>query len=206
MLIKPQFAVLLPPALLLARQWRAIAAAAATAALLIAASLAVHGTAMWITWFDVLAGHPAYVDGNVTHFGKSTLLGHLLVRGYAVTTAHAAQTVLFLVTAALAIVAFRRPGKLPAAALQAGTLAGAPYAFIYDLPMATNAVLALRDAGPTRWLDAAIGAACLSMPAVMTLTTRFTWTGFATLTALAALTAWRALSSGAAAPPAAPAP
>ncbi len=206
LLIKPQFAVLLPFALLWARQWRAIGAAAVTVATLLGASIAVQGVDMWRTWLAVIAAHPAYVDGNVTHYGKPNLLGHMLVKGFSAEAAHEAQTVLFLAVSALAIAAYRRPMPLAAAALQACTLAGAPYSILYDLPMATNAANALRDAYPTPWLDAAVATAGMSMPAVMTLTSRFTWTGFACLTALAVLTAYRALSSAAAAPPAVPAP
>lgn len=134
-------------------------------------------------------------------FGKPTVIGHLLARGYTADSAHLAQLVVAVVVGGLAVIAFRRRGALGRAAVLAGAPASAGYAFLYDLPMTTDAVLALRLAGPGRWVDAAVAAAGLMMPAVMTLTTRFTWTGFVCLAGLTAAIAARALSSGGAGRP-----
>ena len=44
---KPQWGILIPVALLAAKEWRAFAGAAATTALLVGASIAVFGTGPW---------------------------------------------------------------------------------------------------------------------------------------------------------------
>lgn len=199
LLIKPQFAVLLPPALIVTRQWRALGAAAGCVAVFAGLGVVVFGAGMWEAWFSVLAGHGAYVDANVSQYGKPTLLGHLLRIGVAPEAAHGAQDVFSGVMAVAAVWAYRRVG---APAIAAGTLAAAPYAFLYDLAPTTNAALALRRG----WAGQAVAAAVLAMPAVMNVTSRFTWTGSAVLAALTGLAVWTAISSGASGRPSGPAP
>lgn len=56
MTFKPQFWLMVPVALLAARQWRALAATAATALLLALLTLPVFGIEIWRHWFALMSG------------------------------------------------------------------------------------------------------------------------------------------------------
>src|SRR5581483_7689904 len=51
---KPQFCLLIPVALIAARQWRALASAAATGIVLVLASLAVFGLGTWLDFIEIM--------------------------------------------------------------------------------------------------------------------------------------------------------
>jgi len=192
---KPQFGVFIPIALVAARQWRCMAAATVTAIALVALSSVAFGWALWPEWLTVLPRHGQHVDFAVDSYFKPTLRGALLLAEAAPELVKAVPLLVMAVTALLVWWCFRVRSPLAVAVLVAGTFAAAPYAFLYDLPAITGAAiaaLAARPPGPVRLVDDAVIAFSLSIAAIMTLTSRFYWTGGLGLLLLFALVAWRA--------------
>lgn len=151
--LKPQAAVLLPVALVAARQWRSIAAAAATGLALFAISSAVWGAHIWLDWLaalarfkhEVLPQTPGLRADEITVYAGLELLGLPGAIAYLL-----APVALWLVWTV-----FRRnAGPLASsAALFGGTLLISPYAMNYDsalLAPGIAALLARRD--DPRWL------------------------------------------------------
>ena len=141
---KPQLGVLIPIALLAARQWRAIAAAAVTVLASIAASAAAFGWSMWTHWVSALVGllHLVGKQDQLYH-EMPTIAANLHGLGVAPVAVQAAQIGAGIAAATAVFLCWRkdRASRLAAAALQAGTFLATPYAFFYDLPLVTNAVL-----------------------------------------------------------------
>ena len=192
---KPQFGVLVPVALLAAGLWRAIGAAAGTVAWLVLVSGVAFGWEIWGEWLAYLPVHADYLDSSVNSYRKPTLQGALLLAGAGAGVARAVP----LVVLALAVPAvwwcFRVRSPLAVAVLVAGTFAGAPYGFLYDLPAVTAAGAMLLVARPEkgwRLVDDAIVALAVAVPAILTLTSRFYWTGGVAMVLLFALSFVRA--------------
>ena len=143
---KPQLGVLIPVALLAARQWRAIAAAAATVLASVVASAAAFGWTMWAHWVSALVGlfHLVGKQTQLYH-DMPTIAANLHGIGMAPGAVQAAQVLSGIAAATAVFLCWRRSGssRLAAAALQAGTFLATPYAFFYDLPLVTNAVVEL---------------------------------------------------------------
>ena len=143
---KPQLGVLIPIALLAAGMWRVIAAAAATVVASVVASGAAFGWSMWAHWVSALVGllHVVGQQSQLYH-EMPTIAANLHGLGVALVAVQAAQIGSGIVAAAAVFVCWRRGGasRLGAAALQAGTFLATPYAFFYDLPLVTNAVMEL---------------------------------------------------------------
>ena len=166
---KPQFGILLPLALIAARQWRAIASAAVTVIGLADLSAAAFGIGAWemlptglLAQKNVvlLAGGAADADANWGHI--QTIYG--LVRelhggGVLATLLHCAGAL------SVAVFVWRvwrssASYELKAAALSAAALIATPYAFSYDMaalaiPVAFLARDQLRD-GLLRWEQATL--------------------------------------------------
>ena len=148
MLVKPHLAVLVPLALLLRRQWRAIAVAAVTVAALVAATSAAYG---WQTWVDFLFGAGAHqaglLDAGRSFYGyMSTSLATALLRfSDDLGIALAAQGLLAAGAVTGLIVAARRgvPTAELAMLTATATFLVLPYAFNYDLMAVTIAALRL---------------------------------------------------------------
>jgi hypothetical protein len=190
LLCKPQFALLIPLALLAARDWRCIAGAALTVAVLIALATAAFGWTAWEDWFAHLPRHGAYVDRAIRGFIKPTLRETLLHAGAPRLLASILALAVALAAAALVWRAFRRNAPAADLLLVAATFAAQPYAFHYDLPaLGAAAILAwhTRPPAPAGLLDQAITAAILAAPATMMLTSRFHWIGAAATLLLLAL-------------------
>jgi alpha-1,2-mannosyltransferase len=141
---KPQFGVLVPVALVAARQWRTIAAAVATFLVLMFVTAALFGPAIWPDW---LAAFPAYSrqfaaeSGTVLHLMPTVLAG-LLQLGVPAAIAGPAQWLVAVVMAVIVWGVFRDgPRELAAAALFIAVLLATPYAFVYDMPVVTSAVI-----------------------------------------------------------------
>jgi hypothetical protein len=192
---KPQFGVLVPVGLIAAVQWRCVIAAAATVAGLVLASGLVFGFDSWGAWIEGLPAHAAYVDTAVSGYRKQTILSNLMML-------HVNRPFTQIAQGACAVMAawlvWRRfPGADTGqriAILASATFLAAPYAFLYDMPVLTNAALAMLTIRPRdRWhpVDAFVIAMLLAFPAVVTLTTRFYWICSATLVLFFALVAWR---------------
>jgi hypothetical protein len=149
---KPQFAVLVPVALVALGKWRALAAAAAAALLAAAASAAVFGTAPWQDWIGrALAG-----GGTTGALGDAAWLEAGRLWGASVWTcamllgapgwlADGAQAVAALLSAGAVWMAFRGPlaPDRRMAVLLAATLLAAPHCSQYDLLLLDAAVLLL---------------------------------------------------------------
>jgi alpha-1,2-mannosyltransferase len=145
---KPQFAVLVPVALLALRNWRALSAAAVGAALAVSASAAIFGLAPWLDWFArVLAGGgpnaAAWLEAGrlwgLSIWTCATLLG---APGW---LANLAQGIAALAAAAGVWVAFRRPfaPERRMAVLLTAALVAAPHCSPYDLVLLAAVALLL---------------------------------------------------------------
>ena len=146
---KPQFALLVPLALVAGGQWRALAATAASAAALMLLSLAVFGSATWQGFITVAATSPAmYESGRILFAGMANTFGAARLVGAGAPLAYALQAVASLVAAWVVVIVWRGGLSLPtrAATLAAGTLVAAPLALLYDLMLgAVAAAWLIRD-------------------------------------------------------------
>ena len=121
---KPTLWLMVPVALIAARQWRALAAAAAMAGLLALASLAVFGVDMWRQWLAMAISPPADFYSQWLESGRSWGLSVYTcawVMGASHGVATLAQAVATLGAAAVVYVTFRsHPRARPTACRPAG--------------------------------------------------------------------------------------
>jgi alpha-1,2-mannosyltransferase len=148
---KPQFAMMVPLALLAARNWRALAGAALSALSAVALSAATFGFAPWWDWL----GHtvPGGLMGGAADpaWSQTGRLWGLSVWAWATVLgapawlANAAQVAAVILAAACTWIAFR--GQLGRdrrmAVLLTATLIAAPHCSSYDLVLLAAAVLLL---------------------------------------------------------------
>lgn len=146
---KPQIWVLVPLALLAARQWRALAAMVATVAVLALASLALFGLDFCLAFLDAmrLAGSPAIAEMMFerVHTHMTTLLAAARMVGLPPTVASALQLAGAVLAIAAVWHAFRRhgPGVARTAVLVTATFLVSPYTLNYDLLLLMPAVVGL---------------------------------------------------------------
>jgi len=151
-IFKPQFFVLLPVALIAARQGRALAGMILCALALTLLSAALFGPAMWLDWMNVYL-HPQTVAGvNGTDWGHrwddsvstcASLLG--ASHGMALL----AQAVAGLIALAVVWRAFRTRHPQRLAILLCAVLLASPHVSNYDLIFVAIAALSLVQALPT---------------------------------------------------------
>lgn len=181
---KPQFAVLIPVALIAGGCWRALLATALSALALAAASALIFGLDIWIWWLPKLIENLLSGDPKWATYGR--IWGHsvwacakLLGAGDGV--ASALQAAAVVVAVAVTALAFRvsRAPDLRLAILLAATILAAPHSGPYDAVLLVVA-LALWFAsftappGPLPWLVAtAIWLVPLASPAVYVEAGRF---------------------------------
>lgn len=157
--IKPQYALLVPVAVLAAKQWRAVAAGAAGGLALLGLSWALGGDAMFTAYFgpgraamSALLTQPPSAQGYQA-MGSSVFW---LLRGLhlGVAAAYAGQG---LISAACALLVWRRwrQGETPLAVTAFCTLLTSPYGFTDDLAIYAVLLptLARRE---TPWRNAAL--------------------------------------------------
>ncbi len=135
---KPQLAVCVPVALLLARRWRALIACGATAFAMAALSWAVLGGGVWRGFLGNAGNARADIETIAIKWPKmQSLFGAIRLAGGGNGVAYAAQAVLSAAAVAgLAWVAWRRPGaKVEMAALTAAALLFTPFLYDYDLTL-----------------------------------------------------------------------
>ena len=141
---KPQLGLLVPVALVAAGLRRTLAAAAATALLLAVATGLGFGFAAWPAWITsipAVSRQFAAESSEIVHL-MPTVLAASLQLGAAPAAAQAAQGVVTAAAAALVWVLYRAgPGPLAAAGLLCAALLATPYAFVYDMPVVTTAVV-----------------------------------------------------------------
>jgi hypothetical protein len=133
---KPHLAALVFPALLFGRHWQVLAVAAATGLAMIAASLAVFGTPVWMAFFGNLDFLTRVVDsGAVPWVRMPTVYAAARVMGFEAATGRIVQFVATVATAAVVCAVWyrRAPIAWRAAALALALPLATPYAFDYDL-------------------------------------------------------------------------
>jgi len=141
--IKPQLGILIPIALISARLWRTLAAAGATVLVLILASGAAFGWSIWPLWLSQLLAHADWAATTKPQY-MPTIIANLTFLGVDLPVARVIQLAAAVAVAGVIWVCFRRGvTNLGTSALLVGTFLAAPYAFVYDMPMVTNAILAV---------------------------------------------------------------
>ncbi len=135
---KPQVGILVPVALVAAREWRAIASAVATTVFLIGLSALALGANLWAAFPGQLAAQFRLVllPGAGTHWGMiETVYGVVHYLGGGDRLGWIAQGITSLAAALIVWALWRSRARYPlkAAALSAAALAATPYAFAYDM-------------------------------------------------------------------------
>jgi hypothetical protein len=150
---KPHLGLMIPVALLAAREWRAIAAAAATVTVAVGAAVALYGAETWRAFIEnAQRSVTGPIDsGKVLFAGRVDPTGAMQELGLA---PHGARLVwivcLLLALAAVAWLWRRGSGEARAAGLAAAVLVAAPFTLMYDLVMASLAAAWLVRAGRAR--------------------------------------------------------
>lgn len=171
---KPQLGVLVPVALVSAREWRVLASAAATVMLIIVATSMAAGWSVWPMWLASLHENaPQLIGPNPLIHLMPTVTAAVNLLGGSPLLAGVMQ----LVAASVAIVAvwvlFRQGVRpLPVAALLVGTFLVPPYAMAYDMPIvATAMVLVMQERDEVRGsfdlIEIMILGLAATMPALM---------------------------------------
>jgi hypothetical protein len=146
---KPQVWVLVPLALLCAREWRALAAAVATVLALTLATLPLFGFDLWLDFIaaarQASSGRAAAEMFERVHAHMTTLLAAAKILGAGDGTAMALQVAGSLVAVAAVIWAFALHGSSQArtAVLVTATFLVSPYTLNYDLLLMMPAVALL---------------------------------------------------------------
>jgi alpha-1,2-mannosyltransferase len=186
---KPQLWLMVPVALLAARQWRALGAAAASALMLALLSLLVFGPEIWRAWIALATGiDEAYrawmINGRLNGlsvfacvtwlgapFGMSVedLASYLKDHQGLEVVARLAQWLAIAIAAALVYWTCRRPGPgaLQLAALLGATTLAAPHASASDavlLALATSLYVAASRRAALQPLQLVLGAAVWVSP------------------------------------------
>jgi hypothetical protein len=150
LVIKPQLGLLLPIALLAARQWRAIAGAALSSLGVLAFGAAVFGPAATEAW---LAQMPLYVnigrDGLVGWHKMASVYAALRQAGAGMELAFAGHLLVAAAAALFVWRVWRSDAEPPAKAgiLAAATLLASPYVFPYDAVLLVIAFFWLAQRG-----------------------------------------------------------
>lgn len=150
--LKPQAVILVPLALVVAGQWRALLGFAVTGALLVGTSISLWGMALWIDWFGALSQFADIVSGLGLNVDGITVAMLAKAAGWPSWAAFSAQVAAALCGCALVVWAFRRPDKATRlVAVASGSLLCSPYALMYDLsvlmPIGAGLLLSERRTG-----------------------------------------------------------
>lgn len=135
--IKPQFAVLIPLALLIRRDWRAILTATATVAAMVVGSALYYGVASWTEFFGRATGKQvSVIDAQGAFFGKmsGSAATAMLELGSGWTAAIAAQAMFSGLGLVLVVVAAwrRMPTDKLGLLVATCTFLVLPYSISYD--------------------------------------------------------------------------
>lgn len=168
MAYKPHLALLIGPALLAGRHWRAAGAALLTAAAAAAASLALLGPAPWAAFLDNADFVREVVEGGRLPLARfPTVFAAALLLGAGFGTAYAAQGLAALGAAAAVAWLFRKRAPLPlrGSGLALAMPLATPYAFDYDLvPLLLAIGWLLAGEGGRSRVVRALAAALWAMP------------------------------------------
>jgi hypothetical protein len=153
LIYKPQFALLIPPLLLVAWRWRAIAGACISAAFLIGLTLILWGWPVWHAFLDSLPLTQRVVIEQGATGWKKIQSPFAMVRmwGGGIAPAYAVQAVASLASIGLVLWLARRarPAERNAAAL-AAALISTPYVLDYDFVLLGIAIAFLAADGLRR--------------------------------------------------------
>ncbi len=172
LIVKPQFGILLPVALIAAGRWRAFMAAAVSGCALVAASALVFGPESWFAFLNGLseARHNALDRGAMGYYILQSLFGILRQNGLPLNVAYGAQALL-AIGVAIGIWRLWRSDNdrnLKYAALIVGSLLISPYCMDYDLVLLAPAIaFALRsgwEKGFAHWEQTAMALAFVCAP------------------------------------------
>lgn len=167
--IKPQLGLLLPLALIVGRQWRAIMATAVTLVATIAVSLLLFGRESWIAFFNGagMARRLFLEQGDVGWEKFQSVFAGLRLIGAGIGFAYMVQAVVLAAVAAAVIWAWRRPVDpgLKYAVLVVTSLMATPFVLDYDLVLLALPIAWLALAGLERgfldWEKTVLAAAWL---------------------------------------------
>jgi Glycosyltransferase family 87 len=152
-IIKPQFGLLIPLALLAAGEWRVIVAAAATALGFAGATTLAFGTEIWPAWYAASGGAQEAMAGGAIGFAKmQSLFAAARLAGAGTGLAYALQAAAALTCAALVAHLFWRRGltRESGAALLVAALLTTPFVLDYDLLLLAFPLAVLADQ-PRPW-------------------------------------------------------
>jgi alpha-1,2-mannosyltransferase len=137
MAYKPQFAILIPLALVVARRWRALIATAISTILFAAVSLAVFGAPAWRAFVGSITFTQKIVleRGAIDFSTLQSIFGAIRMWGGSVEVAYVFQAVVAIYAASAVVWVWqtRRPFALKGATLAVGSLMVSPYVLQYDL-------------------------------------------------------------------------
>jgi uncharacterized membrane protein YiaA len=153
---KPQLGVLIPVALLAARQWRAFSAATVTVFVLVGLSICLFGVEPWLAYLKTVIPfqqtmlemnpHTLFTRMILSPFMAARILGAPLSVAYSITAA----TTLGAVVAV--VYAFKRCPliELRNAILLTASFLASPYIFFYDMPILNAGIVGtVAAAGPS---------------------------------------------------------
>jgi hypothetical protein len=177
---KPQLFILLPLVLLAGGRWRALVGMGIAALALVALSAALFGVEAWTAWLHALPDFARQLEARRHELAvpMPTLAAGLLDAGVSPALAKGLQLLAAVAVAAILVVIFRgaareaSPPPLDVAALQVGVFLATPYAFVYDLPVVTSAIVAVaafaaRTQRPWRPGETTVLLAALLLPVVL---------------------------------------
>ncbi|VVE07617.1 hypothetical protein PCA20602_02462 [Pandoraea capi] len=208
LVIKPQFAVLLPLWWLCARQWRALMTMAATAALCCALTLTWEGWPLWRAFFAAMSAFNVEVvqqgAGDIWH-AMPTVFAAARLSGIPLPVAYALYAIVAVPSILVAAWLWAKRGPLPlrVAAAMTATLLVQPYLLYYELVWLIVPLLCLAQEDVTvgtnegqTWLAGRLQALLWLLPLQAYLAVLWTpmgqW-GVVLLPALMWLIGWRAV-------------
>lgn len=133
---KPQLCLMVPVALIAARQWKALAAAAGAALLLVAASVALLGLEPWRAWIALMTEpNTVYTQWEaIARINGQSIYTYASLLGAPEVLANLAQGLVAIAAAGCVGWCYRRPmaDDLRLAVLLAATILAAPHVIDYD--------------------------------------------------------------------------
>ena len=154
---KPQFALIVPVALLAGGHWRSLLVAAATVSAMVLATFAAFGLETWQGFFASLEfTRKIVLEQGSTGFEKiQTVFAAIRLMGGGIELAYAAQTAATLATIAAIAWLWRSSAdfRLKAAAVLTATLLTTPYALDYDMMVLGPAIALMVSLGSSRGFE-----------------------------------------------------
>lgn len=133
LVVKPQLALLLPVAVLAARQWRAVAGAVASSSLLLLAALIVFGLSAYQAFLAILPQYAQFMTRDLVRWNElASIYAFFRFLGAPQQVSLAAQIIVALAAAAVTWRAWSRDLDTKIPILAAATLLLPPYLYHYD--------------------------------------------------------------------------